>query len=67
LVWLRRGVTEGGDQERELALEYRAQATRFTYTAPRVARILDEIAQQYEHEARLHDGQAEQRRRGLDL
>jgi hypothetical protein len=61
-----RGVAEGGDQERALAAKYRACASRFVYTAPRVARLLNDIAQQYKHEAHEHDSEAERFRRGLD-
>lgn len=57
--------SEGGDQERDLAAKYRAHAEQARLAAPRVARVLDRLAETYEVEARQHDDEAERRRRGL--
>jgi hypothetical protein len=62
----RRGITEGGRQERDLATDYRSRAQRFRDTHPRVAHILNRLADGYEDEARRNDAEAERRRRGLD-
>jgi hypothetical protein len=60
-----RGLTAGGDQERSLAAAYREAAGRFVATEPRVAALLNSLAEIYEDEARHHDAEAERRRRGL--
>lgn len=62
-----RGLTDGGNQERELAATYRASARRFASTEPRVATLLNAVAESHEDEAREHDADAERHRRGLDL
>lgn len=62
-----RGVTEGGEQERALAAEYRSRAAQLLYRFPRAARILNDLADEYQGEARTHDDQAERRRRGLEF
>ena len=59
-----RAVTEGGEQERVLAERYRADSRRFQEW-PRTAAIFTNLAQSYEHEAGVHDRDAESRRRGL--
>lgn len=61
-----RSLTEGGEQERTLAVEFRKRATRFRDSHPRVARILNAMAESYEADARREDREAERRRRGLD-
>jgi hypothetical protein len=61
-----RGITEGGQQERDLAADNRRRAQRFRETHRRIARILNRIADGYETEARENDAEAERRRRGLD-
>ena len=65
----RRGVTTrsstaGGEQERELAESYREQSRRYQEW-PRTAAIFSGLARSYEHEASLHDRDAETIRRGL--
>jgi hypothetical protein len=54
-----RGVYDGGRQERALATQYRdwSHSTRSKW--PRSARILKELAQSYEREARREDAEAE--------
>ncbi len=59
-----RGVTDGGDQERELAERYRADSRRFQEW-PRTAALFTSLAQSYEHEAGVHERDAETWRRGL--
>jgi hypothetical protein len=61
-----RGVFDGGDQERELAAIHREQAGRFADKWPRMAAILEDLAQSYERQARRHDAEAERLRRGFD-
>lgn len=46
---------KGGKQERELAAKYRAWAERLHFDYPYVGRVLEEIAESYEHEAGWHD------------
>ena len=59
-----RSPTEGGEQERRLAASYREQSRRFS-DWPRTAAIFTGLARSYEHEAGIHDREAEARRRGL--
>ena len=59
-----RAVTEGGEQERRLADSYRAESRRFQEW-PRTAAVFTGLARSYEHEAGIHDRDAETRRRGL--
>ena len=59
----KRGITcrlpyDGGDQERDLAAYYRAQATRAQYSHPNVAGMLEGIAKGYEHDGKREDTQA---------
>lgn len=60
----RRGVTtramgDGGDQERTLAKQYRdwSEATAFDW--PRTSGILENLAKNYDHQAKAHDDDAE--------
>lgn len=59
-----RSMTDGGEQERELAERYRADSRRFQQW-PRTAAIFTSLAQSYEHEAGVHDRDAEAWHRGL--
>jgi hypothetical protein len=59
-----RGVLEGGGQERQLAENYRNQA-RNVEASPRTRKLLNELADTYEHEARRQEEAAERGRRGL--
>ncbi len=61
-----RSPTAGGDQERELAENFRAQSHRFREW-PRTSAIFVGLAQSYEHEADVEDREAELHRRGLPL
>ncbi len=45
----------GGNQERELATEYRSHADAIRFEHPFVAKILDDVARQYEGEAKHWD------------
>ena len=53
---------EGGQQERELAEQYRKYADRWNDTCPKVASILRKIAEDYEFEAKREDKEAEKRK-----
>ena len=53
-----RGVFDGGDQERYLAKDYREHAARLVPERPFTARLLREIADNYEREARRNDHEA---------
>ncbi|MCY3849246.1 MAG: hypothetical protein OXF75_00410 [Acidimicrobiaceae bacterium] len=59
-----RSATDGGEQERQLAGNYRAQARRFQKW-PRTAEILRGLAESYEREAGINDREAETVRRGI--
>lgn len=53
-----RGVVfrgEGGDQERELAAQYRTRSEAFSASSPRTARIFADLADTYEADARRQD------------
>jgi hypothetical protein len=54
-----RGVYDGGQQERDLAAQYRAWSTAAAGKWPRTARILRGIADSYERDARQQDAEAE--------
>ena len=54
---------EGGEQERELAAEYRAWAERLHFDYPYVGGVLEGIAASYEREATWHDSEANISRR----
>lgn len=63
----KRGVTtraldEGGDQERALAQEYRRNADALAPTHPYLAATLEELARQYESDAKREDHEAGLRR-----
>lgn len=53
-----RGVYDGGDQERPLAAQYRVWATAVE-AWPRTSRLLRELADDYERDARREDERAE--------
>ena len=68
-IYNKRGVVtkspfEGGQQERELAEQYRKYADRWNDTYPKVASILRKIGEYYEFVARREDKEAE--KRGLE-
>ena len=50
---------EGGQQERELAEQYRAWAEQLHFEYPYVGGILEGIAASYDREASWHDSDAE--------
>lgn len=54
-----RGCYDGGQQERELAKRYRELAAHRIGSHPRVAAMLNEIADDYEADGRRHDEEAE--------
>jgi hypothetical protein len=54
-----RGIFDGGDQERELEKDYREMAAQISTRWPRTARVLRNIADSYQHEARRNDARAE--------
>lgn len=58
-----RGVYDGGDQERQLADRYRTRAQVWRYQYPFVAKIIDEIAEEYELQAKWEDASAQVRKR----
>jgi hypothetical protein len=60
-----RGLEEGGDQERDLAAQYRASADQFANRWPRTAVILREVAKSLENDARRNEDEAERFRQGL--
>lgn len=62
----RRSLTAGGDQERELAAGFKQRARHYCQW-PRTAAIFSDLARAYEHEAGIHDREAEACRRALPL
>ncbi|MCZ7537517.1 MAG: hypothetical protein M5T61_17505 [Acidimicrobiia bacterium] len=46
---------EGGDQERELAAQFRARSEALSASSPRTSRIFADLAETYEAEARRED------------
>jgi len=66
-IYNKRGVVtkspfEGGQQERELAEQYRKYADKWNVSFPKVASILRRIGEDYEFEAKREDKEAEKRR-----
>jgi hypothetical protein len=61
-----RSPEEGGLQERDLAKKYRKWSDELVFRFPFVARMLMEIADQYDHEAVREDWETEARRRLLN-
>lgn len=59
-----RGLLDGGKQEWDLASEFRRQAEG-AQAWPRTRKLLRELAESYERDARREDEEAERRRRGL--
>jgi hypothetical protein len=55
-----KAVYEGGEQERALASQYRGWADISRVHWPGMARVLDEIAEGWEADARREDARAEQ-------
>jgi len=60
-----RGLTDGGDQERALSVRYSDLASAIRDGWPRVARILDSLADGYADAARQQDERVERFREGL--
>ena len=58
-----RGMDEGGEQERELAVTYRRFAQRLAFDYPWVSEVLRRIANMYEREGTSEDSEAEMRKR----
>ena len=54
---------EGGNQERELATQYRQWSMALNLEYPFVSNLLEEIAKGYESEAKWHDNRADVRQR----
>ncbi len=61
-----RGMLDGGDQEHDLAAKYKRQADQLADRWPRIAAVLRGLAEDYEHEARHYDEDAERRRKGFE-
>jgi hypothetical protein len=60
-----RGAFDGGEQERDLASSYRANAKTLEITHPRVSAALESLAQTYDHHGAMEDRGARLRREGL--
>lgn len=58
-----RGMDEGGEQERDLAMTYRRFAQRLAFDYPWVSEVLRRIADIYEREGTSEDSEAELRQR----
>jgi hypothetical protein len=61
-----RGMTEGGQQEYQLARQYEDWAARVEATHPRTAAILRSVAEGYREEGRRNDEEAKRFLEGLD-
>jgi hypothetical protein len=61
-----RALSEGGDQERQLAAHYDKLASLVRDQWSKTAAVLSSIARNYEQEALWHDEQAERFQQGLD-
>ena len=61
-----RGLLDGGEQERALVAKDREQADALIDRWPRIASVLNDLADGYDREARRHDAEAELRRTGLE-
>jgi hypothetical protein len=61
-----RGMTEGGQQEYQLASQYEDWAARIEATHPRTAAILRSVAEGYREEGRRNDEEARRFLEGLD-
>ena len=59
-----RGPEDGGQQERKLAEQCRAQATAFSNTWPQTAAVLQNLASMYDTDAREEENRAERFRQG---
>jgi hypothetical protein len=59
-----RGVFDGGDQERDLAAYYRRQASALEISHPRVAGMLNQVAQSYDRHGLMEDLEVRLRREG---
>jgi len=59
-----RGVFDGGGQERELAADFRQQASALEISHPRLANMLERIAKSYDHDGLLEDLEVKLRREG---
>ena len=55
----RRGLLDGGMQERVIAQKYRSWAKAVALTWPRTGALLERIAQNFEESAQWHDQDAE--------
>lgn len=54
-----RGVTDGGDQERDRATDYRAYSKATRYQWPRTSALLERLAKDLEREGGWHDDRAQ--------
>jgi hypothetical protein len=61
-----RGPAEGGDQERDVVAQYRAQADDLADAWPRTAAVLRRLADGFDRDARRYDDEAERFRGGFD-
>lgn len=59
-----RGVFDGGDQERDLAAYYRKQATALQISHPRLAGMLNRVAESYDRHGLMEDLEVRLRREG---
>jgi hypothetical protein len=54
-----RSISDGGSLERELAAKYQADADRLRLEWPETAKLLDDMAREYEEDAKHQDKQSE--------
>ena len=60
-----RGVFDGGEQERELASSYRANARALEITHPHLSAVLESLAKSYDRDGLMEDLEVRLRRERL--
>ena len=58
-----RGIEDGGEEERKLAVQYRRFAQQLSFDYPYVSDVLERIAQVYDNAEKWHDSEASIRKR----
>jgi len=57
-----RGMFDGGEQERDLAVHYRINAQELQFTHPKLAATLEQLAKSYDRHGAMEDSEARLRR-----
>lgn len=59
-----RGMLDGGEQERDLAAQYRVNSQALQFSHPKLAATLEQLAKSYERDGAMEDSRARLRREG---